>query len=245
MKVLDHGFVEYVTHMGSDEDVVRAARMSTQKGFEGWGPKHESHCLIHASDSLACNCSPTPGDERLLKYLWKNAHFSPFEFGSAVFEVRAPIFVIREWMRHRTFSYNEASARYAPLDNLNYIPTVERMMMNTKGENKQAGTIAGAEELTLQNAVDYQDSLRRSYEDSQWMYECMLHDGVPKELARLVLPVGRYSTMRVSGNLRNWLQFLKLRMDTAAQWEIREYANVIHAELTKLFPRTLHLFDTI
>ncbi len=227
MLVLDHGFVNLVESWGSDERIIEAARMSTQKGFLGWGPHEDG----------------SPGDEKLLAYLWNNNHATPFEMAGAVLEVQAPIFVFREWMRHRTQSYNEMSARYAPLPDVNYIPTVDRLMMNAGGTNKQAGTVAGADVLTEWEALSYQRSLIASYQDAQCVYSDALANGVPKELARLVLPVGRYSRMRASANLRNWLGFLTLRMASQAQWEIRQYADAVHALLAPLFPRTLALFD--
>jgi thymidylate synthase (FAD) len=176
--------------------------------------------------------------------MYKNRHMTPFEMAGAVFEIQAPIFVFREWHRHRTQSYNEASARYAPLPDLNYIPTVERLMLNSK-TNKQAGTIKEAEELTQERAEWFQQALTTQYENQEQVYQNALKSGVPKELARCVLPVGRYSRMRASTNLRNWMQFLDLRDESHAQWEIREYARVVHDELRKLFPRTLALYDEV
>jgi thymidylate synthase (FAD) len=99
------------------------------------------------------------GDEKLLAFLWDNKHATPFEMAGAIIEVQAPIFVFREWHRHRTQSYNEMSARYTPLPDVNYIPTVERLLMNSK-TNKQAGTVRGAAEMTQQNAEIYLQQLR-------------------------------------------------------------------------------------
>lgn len=228
MKLLDHGYIELVDKWGSEEDIIRAARMSTQKGFKGWG------------DILA----GTQGDERLLAYLWRNKHCSPFEMAGATFEVQAPIFVFREWHRHRVpFGYNEASARYAPLPNVNYIPTVERLMLNSGGSNKQAGKTSGARQLTEDEAELFLEQLSEIYALSESLYQGALESGVPKEIARVHLPVGRYSKMRATSNLRGWLSFLTLRMAPNAQWEIRQYANAVHDMLANRFPRTLALFD--
>ncbi len=227
MKVLDHGYVNLVESYGSDERIIEAARMSTQKGFEGWGPKEDG----------------TPGDEKLLRYLWKNNHATPFEMGGAVLEIQAPIFVFREWHRHRTQSYNEMSARYAPLPDLNYVPTVERLMLGGGHLTKQAGSAAGADALTPERAATFREVIANHYDDLEHTYQLALKDGVPKELARLILPVGRYSRMRASANLRNWLGFLTLRLAPQAQWEIRQYAEAVHAALAPLFPRTIGLFD--
>jgi thymidylate synthase (FAD) len=183
------------------------------------------------------------GDERLLAFLYNNAHMTPFEMAGCIIEVQAPIFVFREWHRHRTQSYNEMSARYEPLPDVNYIPTVERLMVDAGGGNKQAGTIGNAEVLTEAHARMFQDHLSDIYKEAQGLYQIALSQGVPKELARIHLPVGRYSRMRASANLRNWMQFLTLRQATNAQFEIRVYANAVHDVLATLFPRTLALFD--
>lgn len=225
--VLDHGYVEWVTSWGSDQQIVEAARMSTGKGFTGWGTDEK------------------PGDEKLLRYLWEHKHYTPFEMAGATFEIKAPIFVFREWHRHRTQSYNEMSARYTPLPDENYVPTVDRLMRRGPGfesATKQAGTIAGAEELTEELAQRFRRELGVLYTGQQVLYENALAAGVPKELARIHLPVGRYSRMRASANLRNWLAFLTLRMAPDAQWEIRQYANAVHTVLCERFPRTLALF---
>ena len=521
--VLDHGYLKPIEHWGSDERIVEAARMSTAKGFLGWGERHETTCPATQPRSEnsqfggACNCAPKPGDEKLLRYLWEHKHATPFEMAGLVIEVQAPIFVFREWHRHRTQclagdtminlvsprgttykrsiadiftlkhggvadsaptrhkngyskahtpvtraarrtdpwrvrvlpncqtrvmrtfdeeaheyrvgvmgevwesgvkelwsietsdgvvrasadhpfltrsgwakvrdlragemlatsgkvalderpippslragigvwttmmrsrlippdgadcylcgrafaradldldhvvpvfadlrraldesnlrpackgchrgkinseqpsragktrlglrwtrilrdpvrvaeemtydigmsgpdhnfvanglvvhnSYNEMSARYVPLPDVNYVPTVERLLINSK-TNKQAGAIKGAEELTEKHAEEYQECLRQHYRQDQEMYEYALRAGVPKELARVHLPVGRYSRMRASANLRNWLAFLTLRMDPAAQFEIRQYANAVGQLISERFPRTWELFS--
>lgn len=223
IKVLDHGYVKLIETWGSDERIIEAARMSTGKGFLGWGSNEK------------------PGDEKLLRFLYENKHATPFEMGGAIIEVQAPIFVFREWHRHRTQSYNEMSARYAPLPDVNYVPTVERLILNSK-TNKQAGTISGASELTPEAAMHFQSELRDIYVRAQHLYEWALDAGVPKELARTHLPVGRYSRMRASANLRNWLAFLTLRMAPQAQWEIRQFANAVGDIVSEAFPRTHALF---
>lgn len=239
-QVLDHGYVKIVESWGTDKAIIEAARMSTQKGFLGWGPKHRKDCP-NESNIYDCNCNE-PGDERLLRYLYTHGHMTPFEMAGAIFEIEAPIFVFREWHRHRTQSYNEMSARYAPLPNTNYVPSIERVMMQG-GANKQAGTTQGSEALTEIGALEFRRSLCAAYASAEDDYQAGLRQGVPKELARLVLPVGRYSRMRAAANLRNWLGFLTLRMAPEAQWEIRQYAEAVHQCLTPFFPRTLALFN--
>lgn len=256
--VLDHGYVDLVTSWGSEEQIIEAARMSTAKGFEGWGPSC-SKCglrMVGTPPSPAdyargaqkgCDHdAQKSGDEKLLKYLWEHKHHTPFEMAGATFEIKAPIFVFREWHRHRTQSFNEMSARYTPLPNENYIPSIDRLMRRGLGfesASKQAGIVKGADELTERAAEGFRRSLEVTYMGQQTLYEDALQAGVPKELARVHLPVGRYSRMRASANLRNWLAFLTLRMAPDAQWEIRQYANVLHTNLAHIFPRTLALFD--
>ena len=220
-KVLDHGYLRLVEHWGSDERVVEAARMSTDKGFLGWGSEE------------------SPGDERLLRYLWNNKHTTPFEMAGLTVEVKAPILVFREWHRHRTQSYNEMSARYVPLPDEWYMPSEERLLM-TGGKNKQASSTGAS--LSPANAHWFMSALDCACKRDMEIYHEALRLGVPKELARCVLPVNWYSKMRASANLRNWLAFLHLRMDVRAQWEIRQYANAVGDLIENLFPRTWELF---
>lgn len=247
IEVLDKGYVSFIESWGSDEAIIEAARMSTQKGFNGWGGKCGCADSINFGepqpDCSTCKGSgQVSGDEKLLKFLYENNHATPFEMAGLVIEVQAPIIVFREWHRHRTQSYNEASARYAPLPAVDYVPTVERLMINAGGSNRQAGTIAGADDLTEQASVEWLDKLAAFQRELEHHYQVGLKIGVPKELARLSMTVGRYSKMRASANLRNWLGFLTLRMDSKAQWEIRQYANAVGTIIAEKFPRTWELF---
>jgi thymidylate synthase (FAD) len=226
-QILDHGYIELIESWGSDEAIIEAARMSTAKGFLGWGN------------------SEKPGDEKLLRFLWEKKHSTPFEFGGLTIEVQAPLMVFREWHRHRTQSYSERSARYTPLPDVNYVPTVERMLsgvQSAKG-NRQATGVDGAASLTLDSALVWQSELIDVYEHAERVYQSGLLKGVPKELARLSVPVGRYSTMRASANLRNWLGFETLRLPKNAQYEIRVFGEALHEILVSKFPRTMTLFD--
>lgn len=248
IEVLDHGYCELVTSWGSDEGIIEAARMSTNKGFQGWGPKcPRCDALFHGEvkcPTEGCQggrSEAVPGDEKLLRYLWEHKHATPFEMAGLTIEVKAPIFVFRQWHRHRTQSYNEMSARYTPLPNENYVPTVERLMVNST-QNKQAGTAKGADELTEETAENFRRVLKETYAAAESLYQEALNAGVPKELARVHLPVARYSAMRASANLRNWLAFLTLRLDPHAQYEIRVYAEAIGAFIAEKFPRTWDLF---
>ena len=227
--VLDFGYVEAIEHWGAgdavgvadyERGIIEAARQSTQGSFRGWEQ-----------------------DAKLLAHLYKNNHATPFEFAGMVIEVRAPIFVFREWHRHRTQSYNEMSARYAPLPDVNYVPTVERLMIGG-GANKQAGAVKDSADLTERAAARFQEQLQLHYERAEQLYLEALADGTPKELARLCLPMGRYSQMRAQASLRNWLAFLTLRMDPKAQWEIRQYANAVGQLVANAFPQTWALYSS-
>lgn len=252
--LLDHGYLQLIETWGSEESIICAARMSTGKGFLGWGPKECSKChgFGFSSGSIPQGCADCktcggagsePGDEKLLRFLWENKHATPFEMAGATFEVQAPIFVFREWHRHRVpFGYNEMSARYTPLPDVNYVPSVERLMLGSDGKNKQAGTIAGAGVLETAYAKEFRRRLSVQYQDAENLYQYALKMGVPKELARVHLPVGRYSRMRATSNLRGWLGFLALRAAPSAQWEIRQYAEALQTQLAQVFPRTLALF---
>lgn len=234
--VLDHGYVQFVEawgtgydgghscQMGESDDyecgIIEAARQSTQGSFRGWDQ-----------------------DAKLLKHLHENKHATPFEFAGIVIEVQAPIFVFREWHRHRTQSYNEMSARYAPLPDLYYVPdpAIVAERAAKAGANKQAGTtgkVAGAGTCTMWTDT----TLTTFYQMAEAYYKGALEAGIPKELARLVMPVGHYSRMRASANLRNWLAFLTLRMDPNAQWEIQQYAKAVGLIVEANFPQTWKLF---
>lgn len=226
--VLDgQGYVELVETWGSDERIIEAARMSTGGGFVSWEP-YEKH---------------PKGDLGLLAYLWKNNHATPFEMAGLTFEVKLPIFACREWQRHRVpFGYNEASARYAPLPADDYVPSVDRLMRDVDAGTKQAGTVDDAVPLTEDFACYFRIWLKQWQEEGERIYQLALQNGVPKELARLSMSVGRATKMRATGNLRGWLGFLKLRAHPKAQEEIRVYAEAIEQIIEEKFPRTFALY---
>lgn len=222
MVVLDHGYIELVEHWGSDEKIIEAARMSTNKGFLGWGDNEK------------------PGDERLLRYLWTHKHHTPFEMAGLTVEVQAPIFVFREWQRHRTQSYNELSARYTALPDLMYVPSIQRLMEGKQSNANKQGSATG---ITEAEAAIQQSLIRETAEHVRRVYLDLLERGLSRELARVIVPVGQFSRMRASANLRNWLSFLTLRTEAGAQWEIRQYAEALATIVGKLFPRTYDLWS--
>lgn len=252
VKVLNHGYVKLIDWMGKDETIIEAARMSTDKGFVSWEPYEEcSICGVTAwpeepplgkpvDHDHKMVLKPT-GDAGLLEYLWKNHHATPFEMCELVIEVQAPIMVFREWHRHRTQSYNELSARYTQMPNLHYVPNPDRLIPKAT-KNKQAASVTSAV-MTPDEAVAAVVELTMDQDHIYKLYEEHLKEGVPKEVARLNTPVSRYSKMRAKTDLRNWLAFLDLRMRPSAQWEIRQYADIVGNIISQLFPRTFFLFE--
>lgn len=202
IEVLDKGFVRLVDHMGSDLSIVRAARVSFNADWRA-GTEQGS-------------------DERLIAYLMKNRHTSPFEAVTFTFEVKAPIFIFRQWHRHRTWSYNEISARYTELDEGFYVPKPEHIGVQSKS-NRQARDLPTDHKAEAWIHELMRSSASRSFDD----YRRLLEAGVPRELARSVLPVSAYSRMFATVDLHNLMGFLRLRMHSHAQWEIRQYANAL------------------
>ena len=202
--VLDHGFVRLVDFMGGDESVVRAARVSYD---EEWRAGEDEG-----------------SDARLIKYLKKNKHHTPFEAVAFTFEVKAPIFVFRQWHRHRTWAYNELSARYRDLPEEIYLPPFRAQA--SKNKQGSDGFVAEGEEAALEEAF------KASYKTAFEAYRYALSKGVAREIARSVLPVATYSHMFGTVSLLNLMRFLSLRDHSHAQYEIRVYAEAMR-ELAK------------
>lgn len=212
--VLDHGLVRLVDYMGSDVSVVRAARVSYDAAWR-------------AGDDQS-------GDARLIGYLLRNGHNTPFESVTATFEIRAPIFVLRQWHRHRTQSFNELSARYRELPEVFYVPKPE-LIGKQSTDNKQMREIL--HEADIDDRAS--EAIRAACEASFDTYRRLLRDGVPRELARSVLPTATYSHMFATANLHNWLRFCAERTHEHAQHEIRVYADAIVAMLGQIAPVTV------
>jgi len=224
IKILDHGYIRLVDHMGSDDSVERSARVS------------------YSGDKTVRSEKETKG---LLRYLMKNGHTTPFESCTLTFEVKAPIFVYRQWHRHRTQSYNEISARYAVLPNEIYVPSKETI-------GKQSKLSKQARDIDNPNAIDYSElqmlstvsELMRAHSVSCYkLYEKLIKYEVPRELARSVLPVATYSRMYTTMNLHNLYNFLRLRLHFHAQYEIRQYAKVILTIVRDLYPISTKAFE--
>jgi thymidylate synthase (FAD) len=197
--LLDYGFVRLVDHMGSDLSVVRAARVSYDAAWRA-GEDQGS-------------------DAKLIKYLWNHKHSTPFESVVFTFEVKAPLFVFRQWHRHRTWSFNELSARYRELPEEIYMPPFRAQAINNKQGSE--GYVNEADAVTLE------ELFKNSYKVSFDAYKYAVKAGVAREVARSVLPVATYSHMFATVNLLNLLKFVTLRDDTHAQYEIQVYAKAM------------------
>lgn len=214
--VLDHGFVRLVDNMGNDLSVVRAARVSYDAAWRA-GEDQSS-------------------DAKLLRFLWRNHHTTPFEAVTFTFEIHAPIFVFRQWHRHRTWSYNELSARYRPLPEVYYLPDAVKIGQQAT-KNKQ-----GREE----SEADRSDDLARvgaHCKRAFYEYGRLLEAGWPRELARMVLPVNTYSHMFATVDLLNLLKFLTLRCDAHAQYEIRVYAEAMRELARSVVPVCIAVWE--
>lgn len=209
--VLDHGFVRLVDHMGSDTSVVRAARVSYDAAWRA-GEDQGS-------------------DTKLIRYLWRNHHTTPFEAVTFTFEVKAPIFVLRQWHRHRTWSYNELSARYRELPEEFYVPRPEHIGRQSR-DNKQGRDIGADVCPHHVGAMHIEQACIQTFK----AYHYLLEEGVPREVARSVLPLATYSHMFATVDLLNLLKFLTLRCHAHAQYEIRAYAEAMRDLVSPIVP---------
>lgn len=220
--VLDHGFVRLVESMGSDLSVSRAARVSYDAAWRA-GEDEGS-------------------DRRLINRLWRDRHTSPFEAVEFQFEVFAPIFVFRQWHRHRTWSFNELSARYRELPEVFYIPDPEKVGVQSKA-NKQGRTVdLGNDDQISDRSIEVL-LMRKQCEAAFDLYRHLLENDWPRELARSVLPVNTYSHMFAKVDLRNLLHFLDLRLHSHAQYEIRVYAEAMATLARNVVPVCIEAWE--
>ncbi len=249
------GYVRLVEAYGSDERIVESARMSTGKGFLGWGPAACDVCrgtgkvalwaegIDKPAEGECRKCSgkgALVGDERLLSYLWRNHHHTPFEMAGLIVEYEVPIFVERQMVRHGTLRRNELSARYTELPEKFWLPAVDGVRRQAGWGNKQAGV--HDTDWRTECAAQAVAEMRAAYAAAARSYGHLLGLGVAREQARAVVPVGVFTRVRVAGSLRNWLHCLGLRLDSHAQEETRELARAIESFVALAFPRTLALF---
>ncbi|MDM7458996.1 MAG: FAD-dependent thymidylate synthase [Paracoccus sp. (in: a-proteobacteria)] len=202
-EVLDHGFVRVIDYMGNDAAICQAARVSYGKGTRS-----------------------VQNDEALIRYLMRHWHSTPFEMCEVKFHIKLPVFVARQWIRHRTANVNEYSARYSILDREFYIPRPEHLAAQSTQNNQGRGEVLQGEEAQRVLDLLRKDAMR-SYDN----YEAMLsqdgQQGLARELARMNLPANVYTQWYWKVDLHNLFHFLRLRSDSHAQYEIRVYADLI------------------
>jgi thymidylate synthase (FAD) len=224
--VLDHGFIRVVDYMGDDSSVVQAARVSYGKGTK-----------------------KVSTDAGLIKYLMRHWHSTPFEMCEIKYHVKLPIFIARQWIRHRTANVNEYSARYSILDKEFYLPTPEHLAAQSKNNRQGRGDI-----LKGDQAKQVLDLLKKDAEQTYKNYEEMLNErydgsvidekksGLARELARMNLTLNTYTQWYWKTDLLNLMNFLRLRADDHAQYEIRAYATAMLDTLKKWVPTTYEAF---
>lgn len=212
MQVLDKGFVELIDHMGSDLSVVNGARISMGKRKEVFDEK----------------------DAGLINYLAEHDHTSPFRIPHVVLHIKAPIFVMRQWMRYKIGSdFNEISGRYVEFEPEYYVPEVFRTQ--SKDVKQGSDGIVGANESFYLSVV-YENSCIVAFDS----YNEMLAAGVCKEQARMVLPLALYTEVYWTASLQAVAHFLNQRLDPHAQWEIREYAKAVKELILPLYSHSLN-----
>lgn len=218
--VLDHGFVELIDIMGDDREPARAARLSYKDGK--WREPEK--------------------DYKLSRYLLRNHHTTPFEMVELKWRVKLPIFVARQWVRHRTANINEFSMRYADPERLSegdaidyYTPATWRV---SDPDNKQ-GSIAPVDNDWVHVTNMYNGATRNAIGHYRWLQS----QGVANEQARMILPVSVYTEWIWKNDLHNTFHFLRLRADSHAQWEIQEYAHAMIAILSGVLPNLMELWQ--
>lgn len=216
ISVLDKGFVALVDSKGSDLAIAQAARVQPEAEWR------------------------EVEDPKLIRFMLKNRHSTPFEHVVFTFWVKAPIFVYRQWHRHRTQSYNEQSARYSPLDGEFYVPDPALIGEQSK-KNHQARIIVESEDLSEREAEVA--AYTHWCEKMATHYRELLAAGWPRELARMVLPLSAYSEMTTTVNLHNLFHFLSLRDDDHAQHEIRVYAKAMIELIRPVVPVALAAWE--
>ena len=217
-KVLDHGFVRVIDYMGNDMSIVQAARVSYGEGTK-----------------------KSRDDKSLIYYLMRHWHSTPFEMCEVKLHVKLPVFVARQWIRHRTANVNEYSARYSILDNEFYIPEVENLASQSSSNNQGRGDVLEGEEADNIIQILKNDSLR-SYKSYEEMLSQDNKKGLARELARMNLPTNIYTQWYWKTDLHNLFNFIRLRNDKHAQYEIRVYAEIISEIVKKWVPKAFQAF---
>ena len=227
IEVLDHGFIRVIDYMGDDSSIVQSARVSYGKGTK-----------------------KISNDKGLIKYLMRHQHSTPFEMCEIKFHIKLPIFIARQWIRHRTANVNEYSARYSILDKEFYIPSAENLAAQSAVNNQGRG-----DALTDDEASNVIQILKKDAEQTYSNYETLLNEssegniidesksGIARELARMNLTLNTYTQWYWKIDLNNLLHFLALRADDHAQYEIRVYADAMLDIVRKWVPLTYEAFE--
>ncbi|WP_299165406.1 FAD-dependent thymidylate synthase [uncultured Tateyamaria sp.] len=218
-QVLDHGFVRVIDYMGDDAAICQAARVSYGKGTKS-----------------------VQNDEGLIRYLMRHWHSTPFEMCEIKLHVKLPVFVARQWIRHRTANVNEYSARYSILDREFYIPEPDALAAQSVVNNQGRGEALQGEEA--QRVLNYlRDDAMRSYDHYEEMISQDGQQGLARELARMNLPANIYTQWYWKVDLHNLFHFLRLRADAHAQYEIRVYADAICEMVKDWVPAAYKAFE--
>ncbi|MBU1693213.1 MAG: FAD-dependent thymidylate synthase [Verrucomicrobia bacterium] len=216
IRVLDKGFVRLVDYMGNDDRIVQAARVSYGEGTKTYRE-----------------------NAGLIDYLLRHQHTSPFEHVVLELHCKMPIFVARQWIRHRTARLNEISGRYSVMEDEFYLPD-EAQIKGQSANNKQGRAEDEVPPALRQKVLDL---LRQDQGTAYTSYQEMLHDGIARELARINLPLSLYTQWYWQMDLHNLFHFLELRMDSRAQWEIRQYATAIAQMARAVAPIAYDAFE--
>jgi len=217
--VLDHGFVRVIDYMGDDAAICQAARVSYGKGTKS-----------------------VQNDEGLIRYLMRHWHSTPFEMCEIKLHVKLPVFVARQWIRHRTANVNEYSARYSILDREFYIPAPEALAAQSVVNNQGRGAALSGDEA--ERVLRYlRDDAMRAYDHYEEMISQEGQQGLARELARMNLPANIYTQWYWKVDLHNLLHFLRLRADAHAQYEIRVYADAICRVVADWVPFAYKAFE--
>lgn len=213
-QVLDHGHVRLIDHMGDDQRIIEAARVSYGKGTKS-----------------------VRKDAALIDYLLRHGHTSPFEQVVFVFNLKMPIFVARQWMRHRTARLNEISGRYSIMEDAFYVPEPERVQGQSVVNRQNSDGVPLMHPAAFSKAIQIQ-------QDQQYQsYEQALEMGVARELARINLPLATYTEIYWQMDLHNLFHLLRLRLDGHAQWEVRQYAAAVAAFVKEVVPIAYAAFE--
>lgn len=241
--VLDGGFVRLLSYMQPHEAILVGDGERVRD--PNWSADLEIVRNARVSFDADWRTGENAGkDEALMRYLYKNKHTSPFEAMVFTFEIQVPIFIARQWHRHRTWSYNEVSARYTTLDLGYFIPDIKTIGVQS-GDNKQSREIPHwemllpqAQRIREQFVHDLEEHNRNGYN----LYKHYVEQGIPRELARCFLEVNAYTRYMGTVDLHNLFHFLRLRLHSHAQYEVQEYARAILMLIEPIVPVAVAAF---